>query len=1486
MEGTGVIQTVLCVAAILFTQQMSNVVLEPSGIGEVVQQGMCLRFTKIRCDSEAREQLENSRQWRDAFRPLSSLLATTGNRFEEDIYDAIRNEAHKVIEDDWKGYSEVEADSPGAYAKVENDKTIISEIEEAAEREAGSEPTLLFQAPFADEVGAFFIAGDADVIAIWPEEGNSVRVRVFDIKASWEEKTYQQIQTATYTLLLRRLTKQTDTDCIVEGGIIYRETDYLPLDPDTLPSFTLSTREDDVKRLVREGGFIDTVVKTPLEEVEYSMGSGANTGYGETYYVDSVEDSHPRLLELTRGEQKALEEAGLETVQDVAELIEPPEDTRPYKYDDPPIRDDKKDIVQQLDEEHGLGERAVVLAQKAQAKLSVLEPDHKDAFTAPFMRFIKGSGQGSLPEDDPPFNKDMAYPQGGLIRVYVNIQWDYIRERITTASARITSSNYDDTPLTFSHMIDRIPDDESEQDADERALLHKFASDVFDACQMMGTLSGQPDEAPIHFYFYTGSEHDALVERLREHNGETEDISALRDLLGMRSGIDQQMVSILKPELESRLATKRPLQNILVAKDDSYMKDGKEGKLRHNDWYHPREDGSKVNLKEAFKRGVFDYSTPYWRDGNGDITFERPDSDKDPDGFYPASPKHDAQLPVEYVWGCEEIDRFTEDWTDSNRQKHIIKSYRWVSNSEKKRIKKSDIKAMSKKFSHALHHIERSIKFKNTDIEKKPIDLDSLHEFTLGNADLQTGCMEYLDLEYESTYEDKLSHYAKPIRQRILTGKSVPVYIKESEKSGPLLRVKAEVMYEDFGFENPKRVAESCRYAGSDGSAGKNVLATPIELNGDWSTSVNPDNIFHSVPLSVVDFDTETGEVELMGFPNGSAKVDKYVSWHRNFTLDPSEEGQFTKLFASGETFILDPSSDDLTANRSCLALENLGTNGVYQKMTSLLSGDQTPLKSSMFTKNGFGPYLSWLETEYPIEPNKQQKEFIKEDAAISLLQGPPGTGKTSGSIALAVLGRLCQSEANDTPLRGLVTGSSNKSVDEVLEDVSKALTTYRERDTKPDFPSLDDVLLVRLTSEKPDDPLENVEYVNYHEDSGDLDNIWTRLNKNETGGGRQAGIGEYSSSSGEAHVIVFSTPSRTYGLAGKLPMDNQVPDEQDKVTYAYEQGLDLFDAIVVDEASMMPLPEFFMVGAFASKRSQLLIAGDHRQMPPVQSHDWKEETRRTIEETIPYLSVLNYYRFLRGDTVDSISENAQVESPEVPIPMAQLEETYRCHEDVADFLSEWMYKKDGIDYISDETDLIPSVSVDSGIKGVKAALDADAPLTVIVHQDTKSRQSNIVEAQISKALSENVPKSESVGMVTPHNAQKGLLNSMCSNVQVDTVERFQGGQRDMMIVNATVSDPDYIEAEEDFILNPNRLNVAISRMKKKLVVVVPQSLFEMIPSDVDSYENASIWKGLYREACSDAPVWDGTLDEFTGGAFTEGETEVAVYHSNSTPTK
>ncbi len=66
----------------------------------------------------------------------------------------------------------------------------------------------------------------------------------------------------------------------------------------------------------------------------------------------------------------------------------------------------------------------------------------------------------------------------------------------------------------------------------------------------------------------------------------------------------------------------------------------------------------------------------------------------------------------------------------------------------------------------------------------------------------------------------------------------------------------------------------------------------------------------------------------------------------------------------------------------------------------------------------------------------------------------------------------------------------------------------------------------------------------------------------------------------------------------------------------------------------------------------------------------------------------------------------------------------------------------------------------------------------------------------------------------------------------VDTVERFQGQEKTVMIASFGLGDRDQIAAEEEFLYSLNRFNVIASRAKAKLVVILSRRLVDHLPRD------------------------------------------------------
>ncbi len=114
----------------------------------------------------------------------------------------------------------------------------------------------------------------------------------------------------------------------------------------------------------------------------------------------------------------------------------------------------------------------------------------------------------------------------------------------------------------------------------------------------------------------------------------------------------------------------------------------------------------------------------------------------------------------------------------------------------------------------------------------------------------------------------------------------------------------------------------------------------------------------------------------------------------------------------------------------------------------------------------------------------------------------------------------------------------------------------------------------------------------------------------------------------------------------------------------------------------------------------------------------------------------------------------------------------------------------------------------------------------------SSSEEAAVVCRIVERLLASGVPSHE-VGIITPYKAQqalirKRLLNNRRGNLQslsVDTVDRFQGGEREVIILSLARSD-----AVTSFLADPKRLNVSLSRARSKLILLGRGSVLEEHP--------------------------------------------------------
>jgi hypothetical protein len=1495
--------------------------ITPARIGEFIGFEQCARYFKHSVDDVTHSIHFDADGFKEAFQPLNILLTKAGEEFETTVCDELAGGSRQLVD----------CNRPDEDRFVDDHGPLLETVAAAQEGAPAPEsPTILYQASVKGAIGDWAVAGDADLILVWSTcEG--VTLRVIDVKSAQEQKSYHQIQAATYVDLVRGLLDEANgfdaEDITCEGGIITRGDTLTPPTPDDIPSFGVDSRIIDVRRLLAADGPLAEISETELENVEYQLNDKCSTcPYSEGCVTDAYEEGSLKLLGLSPAEQETLRErCSIETVDELADIISLPDTDEwyPTVYDEASF---KKRDYRKLESTPGLGDRLPTLVYRAAALADWLSPDGGGAFDR-HVPWIPTTGRCPLPEDNPPEELAISHEwkHGSMVRIYLNVQHDHLNDRLVQLSARVTATESAIEPQRLSVLATEIADTDPNADAVERTLLETFIGQLYDAIRAVsnGIDLSEYDQPgpPLHFYTYGGSERTALFDAFDRHS--TRRIASFQSLLEGKAGHDSPMVSQLRPTVRTHTAVPDSSSGLLPAYDLLSPR-GEETyrKSRGADaWsYTPSGDNSatgddSVHLRSVFNHRLFGYRTAVSRDtdAGGSVCPGTPDYR---DGL-PTRIRYGAEIPLGYLWAA--VGHIDDEWVEQVKSEYEVPElelarYRYHDAQRREtEITEDDVRALGRHLCDALEHVERALDSRDGALKKQPRDFDSLGIDRFAAPSLATACQRYLWIEHTAARREQYDVYRKLPPQRMLNGKTVPVHIADVEETGRQeIRVKGQMRFDEPFAGNADDIRRACRLKGSDGaSSGSWLVANPYDFGHDMSVASEPYEIEQGVQVTLETLNTDTREVEFTARNYHGPVSDfgqPHDQWVTEEKYDTEDNGYL--YFGSNERVILDPQTDSITAARAMTALEHAATNELHAAVEEIRHDVDTAPRAVTLHEAGVKAFDEWLNAEVGPEsyPSEEQSDFITEmDAQLVGLQGPPGTGKTSGAFAPGLCARAYGAAAAGANFAGLVTAPSNTAINEVLESTTEILETVCDEDDSGEVTieaSLDDVDLVRIGDGEPPAAPDNVTYIDYNDPDDDellkMLGDWVQSEApSDTREKGQAGLdafggGAADEPSTDAHqTLVFATPARAWKLVKELSGADG-PEAVAETEY--------WDMIAADEASMLTLPEFLLAGSGLKPGGQVLVGGDHRQLPPVQTHDWEEERRRDIRAAVPYLSAIEYLRLLRGEP-DVLDEERRTDwihehtaSPEATgIRFVRLSETFRFGVGTAELVGDAVYESDGIDYTSGR-DAAPGDVSPSQLDYPLSELLDEAPITLVTYDSATDYQEwNPIEAALAAEIVAAREHGTTAGVVTPHNAQRsritskleeiGLETGSGESVSVDTVNRFQGGEADLMVVSATVSDPKYIARESDFLLNENRVNVSFTRHREKLVILAPESILGYIPDDPDLYDETVIWKTVAQQAGEaptkqqQPPEWKGPLSAILDDdAFEFSDAEISVY--------
>jgi len=454
-------------------------------------------------------------------------------------------------------------------------------------------------------------------------------------------------------------------------------------------------------------------------------------------------------------------------------------------------------------------------------------------------------------------------------------------------------------------------------------------------------------------------------------------------------------------------------------------------------------------------------------------------------------------------------------------------------------------------------------------------------------------------------------------------------------------------------------------------------------------------------------------------------------------------------------------------------------------------------------------------EGQYPLRPAQVAAWQGLASTRTGLILGPPGTGKTH-LLSWLILGYIHSRRAAGLRARVLVTAFTRNAIGNVIDAVAKSTAEHCPASV-------------------------DVRYFGNGPASGLRSDVQHRkIISNDTVTSALDDLAE------DAFVLGASvwTVNRLVGASRN----------GDGFTS------DMFDLVCVDEASQMVLSHGLMATAGLRVGGRLIVAGDDRQLPPIRSGREIKMGQRELGGSL--------YGFLKSAAV----------------PEFALDETFRLNQPLAHYPETKFYPGSYRSAVP-ESRLQFAPGWQDGLQDWEvAALDPDYPVVVILHDGPTAATSNPFEVSLVSRLAEKFAErvaakeqtgglpadfwSERLAIVSPHRAQNAALRNglpidLRANAFVETVDRIQGKERDAIFLSYCVSDPEFAVAEADFIFASERLNVAITRARKKLVMLVGRRLLDAIPTDQEQMDKAE----LLREFAMSAPVRGSALVADNAGA-------------------
>jgi predicted DNA helicase len=540
----------------------------------------------------------------------------------------------------------------------------------------------------------------------------------------------------------------------------------------------------------------------------------------------------------------------------------------------------------------------------------------------------------------------------------------------------------------------------------------------------------------------------------------------------------------------------------------------------------------------------------------------------------------------------------------------------------------------------------------------------------------------------------------------------------------------------------------------------------------------------------------------------------------KNFIEVYSKEQIFRSKLYRFDLFV-----NDITFKRMLKALERI-ENGELRIENEIILGKKTPKVVDVDERSEI--------------LNESQNVALKKaiNSEVFLIHGPPGTGKTT------TLAEVIKKQKNQ---KILVTADSNVAVDNLLEKFKDKNVVRIGHPAKIESNLMKYSLDVKIRRDKRYKEVEKI-----IKKIDDLKYLQDKRCKKPTPG-RRRGLSDEEilqlAKENKAKRGVKSEWMKEMAEWLKIQKNiNKLYDEKNKITQEimddilenaeiifctnsaaggeFLEGRE-FDVVFIDEAAQAMEPST-LIPLLKAKR--VVFAGDHKQLPP------------TVLSNDERLKISMFERF----------------SNLYPQALYTLEIQYRMNEKINTFSSCEFYecKVKTDEKIKNITikDLGIELNEDFGGEEPILFFDTRGKFLEKIKKSSPSKY-NPLEAEFVINLIEKLiiagAKEEHIGVITPYKDHEEYIKKLMENgkwkmenVEVKSVDGFQGREKEIIILSLVRAND---REEIGFLSDIRRLNVAITRAKRKLIVIGDAKTL----SSNRTYENLIQYiekNGIYKE--------------------------------------